>query len=181
VTPDDLEALAGLLRRNPELCAKGALSLWLASPGAKRQARLRAKRGKGVTISKKSDAPKSLEKPRKQRKLGWRRVPGEWQPNDRHREIATAEGVDIDRAVEDFRDHEFKTPRKDPDATFRVWLRSPFQATKTPVRGAWGGRTNDAGPAPPPGWLPHETPMARAARITREEAEREARERVAAE
>jgi hypothetical protein len=75
--------------------------------------------------------------------------------------------VDFEHALADFRDFEFRAPHVDADATFRRWLRSPFQAKKSGVRGAWGGPRMV--PEPPPGWLPGETPMQRARRLEREE------------
>ena len=60
------------------------------------------------------------------RKRRWTRVPSEWQPNDEHRGIAKAEGVDFERQLENFRDHDFARPKVDPDAAFRNWLRNPI-------------------------------------------------------
>lgn len=56
----------------------------------------------------------------------WTRCPEGWEPNDAHREIARAEGVDFDRQLTLFRDHDFKVPKTDADAAFRTWLRSPY-------------------------------------------------------
>jgi len=57
----------------------------------------------------------------------WRRVPETWTPNDAHRALATELGVDIDHELPKFRDHEFRDPKSDADATFRTWLRTAAQ------------------------------------------------------
>lgn len=54
----------------------------------------------------------------------WRRVPAEWQPNQKHREQAASLGLDFGLELESFRDHEFDRPKSDADATFRNWLRN---------------------------------------------------------
>lgn len=38
-------------------------------------------------------------------------------------QIARELGVDLKLELANFRDHEFKDPKSDPDATFRNWLR----------------------------------------------------------
>lgn len=48
--------------------------------------------------------------------------------------MATALGVDLELEMAKFRDHQFRDPRTDPDATFRNWLRNA-----RPTNG--GGRT----------------------------------------
>lgn len=69
----------------------------------------------------------------------WKRVPAEWEPNAQHAQIATERRVDYALELAKFRDHEFATPKRDPDATFRNWLR----AARPPI-----------GMAPPPLALP---------------------------
>jgi hypothetical protein len=68
--------------------------------------------------------PDQPEKPGSPRARRWRRVPGDWQPKDKHRELAGRERVDFDRELAAFRDHEFAAPRSDADAAFRNWLRN---------------------------------------------------------
>lgn len=73
------------------------------------------------------------------REGAWRRVPAHWAPNDAHRKLATDRGVDFGLELSKFRDHEFKTPKTDPDAAFRNWLRGahPMRGGPVPVqRGA---------------------------------------------
>jgi hypothetical protein len=54
----------------------------------------------------------------------WRRVPPTWIPNEQHRQIASDRCVPFELELAKFRDHEFGSPKRDPDATFRNWLRS---------------------------------------------------------
>jgi hypothetical protein len=63
----------------------------------------------------------------------WRRVPGDWQPTDQHRQIATDCCVPFDLELAKFRDHEFSVPKRDPDAAFRNWLRNARKSTPFPV------------------------------------------------
>lgn len=63
----------------------------------------------------------------------WRTVPPEWQPNDGHRSLASARGLDFDLELSKFRDHDFAAPKLDADRTFRNWLRNA-----TPLRSAQG-------------------------------------------
>lgn len=60
-------------------------------------------------------------------KRGSRRVFGEWLPSAKTLEALESEGFssgDLERALTRMRDHEFKTPRTDWDATFRNWVRA---------------------------------------------------------
>jgi hypothetical protein len=95
-----------------------------------------------------------VAKPRAER---WTRVPEAWEPNDAHRELARCKSVAFDDELANFRDWEFKTPRTDPDATFRTWIR---RAAKQ-VNGAAAPRAKNDG-----SWL-----FERAKRITQEEIE----------
>ncbi len=85
----------------------------------------------------------------------WRRVPDTWQPSPAHLELAKQLGVNAAQQEALFRDHEFATPKTDPDATFRTWLRraSSF-ASGAP---AGGGK--------PPGLVQHEANRKRPARL----------------
>lgn len=53
------------------------------------------------------------------------KLPDGWEPNENHAEIATEEGVNLDREAEQFRDHAKANGRtqRDWDASFRNWLR----------------------------------------------------------
>lgn len=53
------------------------------------------------------------------------KLPDGWEPNENHADIATEEGVNLDREVEQFRDHAKANGRtqRDWDASFRNWLR----------------------------------------------------------
>jgi hypothetical protein len=54
-------------------------------------------------------------------------LPDDWQPNDRHCEIARTERVDLQRALDQFRDWAAAggVVKKDWNATFNNWLRHP--------------------------------------------------------
>lgn len=54
---------------------------------------------------------------------GWKDVPADWEPNDLHRALAKAEGLDFDRQLALFRDHRFEKPKTDADKAFNTWLR----------------------------------------------------------
>ncbi len=58
------------------------------------------------------------------RKRPARTLPDDWQPNDTHRAKATAEGLDLHRAVESFRNHARANDRRlvDWNAGFSNWL-----------------------------------------------------------
>ena len=54
-----------------------------------------------------------------------RELTREWEPNDKHQTLASELRLEIERQVEDFRDHAAAKGRKllDWDAAFRMWLR----------------------------------------------------------
>lgn len=81
----------------------------------------------------------------KPRSAKWTRVPAEWEPNDEHRRIARDNSVTIAVELANFRDWEFRTPRSDPDAVFRTWLRR-----------AGADRQRMGGYQRPPGQTEHE-------------------------
>lgn len=56
-------------------------------------------------------------------RASWKRVPETWVPNDQHRALASELGVHFETELANFRDFDFTRPKKDPDATFRTWLR----------------------------------------------------------
>jgi hypothetical protein len=84
--------------------------------------------------------PKKL-KTKDPKPVAWRRVPSGWMPNDQHRAIAAECCVPFELELAKYRDHEFNTPKRDPDATFRNWLRSARSTRPTPY---------SAAPLPPP-------------------------------
>lgn len=60
------------------------------------------------------------------------KLPDDWQPNDRHRETASAAGFDVDGLARDFRDHAEATGRVqlDWDAAFRTWINRAPEMSK---------------------------------------------------
>lgn len=66
----------------------------------------------------------------------WKRVPQDWQPNDAHRALATQLRVSFQSELESFRDHDFSSAKRDPDGTFRNWLRRSAQFQRTSNRAA---------------------------------------------
>lgn len=67
-------------------------------------------------------APKGASRPKASK-----RVPVEWLPRPGDMALAEGEGFspgEIDREIAKFRDHEFRTPHLDWDATFRKWIRT---------------------------------------------------------
>ena len=71
--------------------------------------------------------------PPKPKVVRWRRVPEDWNPKADHQTIAAQMGISLTLEAQKYRDHEFATPKTDPDATFRNWLRNAKPAVK-PVR-----------------------------------------------
>ena len=55
---------------------------------------------------------------------GWTRFPKDFEPSDEDRSLAAERGVDFGLEFAKIQDHEFQTPRKDPRATLRNWLRN---------------------------------------------------------
>lgn len=64
-----------------------------------------------------------------------RRCPADWTPNEKHREIAKLEEVDLDRELAIFRDHTFGVSKTDWDATFRNWLRNARNVSRAYYNG----------------------------------------------
>ena len=113
--------------------------------GGKRSAKLRADKSKGGSTNvqptsnhpharargSSSSSSSSLQKKapsepkKKARAIA---LPGEWKPNEKHLEIALAEGRDLDRSVEIFRDHALANGRTqlDWDRAFNNWLRNRY-------------------------------------------------------
>jgi hypothetical protein len=76
------------------------------------------------------------DKPAPKRKKGWRFVPDDWQPSDRHIELARTLDVVLSREVAKFRDHEFKDPKTDADRAFSRWLRTAAEMGRKPPAGS---------------------------------------------
>jgi hypothetical protein len=84
------------------------------------------------------EAPKPKAAAKTPKAVAWRRVPAGWEPGDQHRAIAAECCVPFELELAKFRDHEFSAPKRDPDATFRNWLRSarrpaPYSAAPLPA------------------------------------------------
>ncbi len=103
--------------------------------------------------------------PKSEPRSPWRRVPEAWEPNLEHRAIARDMGVDFSLELKKFRDHHFQAPRQDADATFRNWLRNSAARSAPRNQGTYQQARQNA---LPPGWLPGETPLQRAARLRAE-------------
>ena len=88
---------------------------------------------------------KSVANSERKRRPTWRRVSPEWQPTAEHARIAHDRRVDLALEIAKFRDHEFATPKRDPDATFRNWLRSarPELGARPPVSTGYKHATLD--------------------------------------
>lgn len=69
-------------------------------------------------------------------------LPSDWQPNDRHREMAVQDGLDLNREAQQFKDHALANGKtyKDWDAAFRTWLTNSAK---------WGNRGSVRPPQPP--------------------------------
>jgi hypothetical protein len=63
------------------------------------------------------------KRPSKPKLPRWTRFPEDFEPTDEHRAIARSESVSLERELAKIRDWEFRTPRTDPNATLRTWLR----------------------------------------------------------
>jgi hypothetical protein len=69
----------------------------------------------------------------------WARFPQDWVITAACRQLALELGVSAEREHQKILDHEFKTPRSDPEATFRQWLRrSAEMASERRPGGAHG-------------------------------------------
>jgi hypothetical protein len=73
---------------------------------------------------KKEPSVGARPKPQAPKTSKWRRVPSDWDPKPEHRELAAELGVNLEFEAAKYKDHEFRTPKSDPDATFRNWLRT---------------------------------------------------------
>lgn len=76
----------------------------------------------GTTRDLGASRPTAASEPRAGRP--WRRVPGDWTIKPDQRSLALGLLVDVELEADKFRDHEFATPKRDPDATFRNWIRN---------------------------------------------------------
>ena len=78
----------------------------------------------------------TVTKEREKRGRATAELPDDWTPNDKHAEIASAEGVNLDRAAEMFRDHAAANGRTQLrwDQAFNNWLRSPYNQLREKVK-----------------------------------------------
>jgi hypothetical protein len=90
-------------------------------------------------LSSEPPKKKSSKADRKPRVARWTRIPAEWQPTPEHRALAVELGVNFDGELENFRDHEFRSPKSDGDACFRTWLRNAKKFAPTGGNGAHRG------------------------------------------
>lgn len=91
-----------------------------------------------VEIESKSEAIASVAQAPRARVRATRRCPADWAPSPDFLSRLAEEGfspADVEREIENIRDHPFKTPRTDWDATARTWFRN------TIPRGARNGPT----------------------------------------
>lgn len=89
---------------------------------------LRSEEVKTPTEPNGSVAPKGA-------KRGSKRVPDSWSPSEPTLLILGSEGHtagDLERALTRMRDHEFKAPRTDWDASFRNWVRTDAERKPKP-------------------------------------------------
>jgi hypothetical protein len=75
----------------------------------------------------------------------WARFPADWVISEGCERLAQELGLSAQRELAKILDHEFKTPRSDPEATFRTWLR----------RSAEMRSERSGGPPTPPGYEAH--------------------------
>lgn len=80
-----------------------------------------------------SDPKKPTKRSNKKPTYGapWKSVPEDWNPAAEHQTLATQLRVNLRSELSMFRDHEFKSPKRDPDAAFRTWLRKAAQFQKS--------------------------------------------------
>jgi len=87
------------------------------------------------------DPPKPKARERKPRQAQWSRFPADFEPDESHRKLAAELGLDLQQQLLEIRDHQFKSPKSDPAATLRTWLRnvpkfSPAPRSPLPFRGS---------------------------------------------
>jgi len=87
------------------------------------------------------DPPKPKARERKPRQAQWSRFPADFEPDESHRKLAAKLGLDLPEQLAEIRDHQFKSPKSDPAATLRTWLRNapkfaPAPRSPLPFRGS---------------------------------------------
>lgn len=94
-------------------------------------------------LDKKRTSPRPPPKPT-QRKKASAALPESWKPNDTHRTIAEAEGVDLERETLKFREHAEATGRtlSSWDAGFRTWLRRANDFKPSVPRHSFGNESD---------------------------------------
>lgn len=106
---------------------------------AKRMRRYREKQGDGTVTDvtrndrnvtptetkTKTDQNKKTPSESKKKEKRWRVVPEDWEPTEKHEELAKKLGLkDFDHQVAKYRDHEYERLKSDPNRTFNNWLRN---------------------------------------------------------
>ena len=86
------------------------------------------------------------DKPAPKRKKGWKFVPDDWQPTERHTELARSLDVSMSRELVKFRDHEFKDPKTDADRAFSRWLRTAAEMGRKPPNGSQAAAVSNEKP-----------------------------------
>jgi hypothetical protein len=81
------------------------------------------------TLTLTEEPTPSVSPPKKKRP--WKFCPAEWQPNEKHRALATQLGVPFDRELTAFREWEFKDAKTDADRAFFRWLRTAAERPQT--------------------------------------------------
>jgi len=91
------------------------------------------------------DKPPRGDRQKPVRVQKWARFPADWVISEGCERLAQELGLSAQRELAKILDHEFKTPRSDPEATFRTWLR----------RSAEMRSERSGGPPTPPGYEAH--------------------------
>lgn len=111
-----------LRQARAEAGRKGGQKSRPSKPEANEEANGKQKGGSSVSSS---TSMKKEKTPMGSKRKKTTRLPEDWSPNETHQQIASEEGVDLDREAENFRDHATANDRRmvDWDAAFRTWLR----------------------------------------------------------
>lgn len=79
-----------------------------------------------AVISSRRKTPSKKPKPAQ-----WCRFPGDFEPDDSHRQLAADLGLNLAQQLTEIRDHQFAKPKSDPAATLRTWLRNAVKFGST--------------------------------------------------
>lgn len=95
------------------------------SKGARRAPDERTPSARGVHVDDvDGDVDSDGDVDRKPARKRATQLPDDWSPNERHRDMATQDMLDLDREAQQFKDHALANGKtyKDWDAAFRTWL-----------------------------------------------------------